>query len=434
MASVGWGILEPLDFNAIDLGRYLFLTPSDRAVRYHAGDLRALGLPDHRVEFFGNGFVYDAAGQLVSGTITSVEESVGEQLVGRFRELSVSVEQFRAWAAPGQTPAAVAAMLAGNDRIAGTPFADYALGHAGNDQMDMGSGDDRALGGPGNDIVNCRSGVDTVLLAGAAADYRLVVWGDNATALPVTGAALAAEGIDKTVAAEAFGFLGSGETLQIGADNFAPLNYVAGYVDLMNAFGADPNAGYNHYVYNGAYEGRTVRFSGYEYLASWSDLEAAFGPSGDTAAASHYIANGRFEGRTVTFDGLAYIASYPNLIRTLGPDENAGAAHYLAEGREAGRSVRFDPLQYLASHGDLIETYGFDRDAASIHYILYGAGEKRRRDTFDAEQYLDNYPDLSAAFGDDVNAATMHFIANGYAEGRKDDPLPQARGAEDFLL
>ncbi len=434
MANVGWGTLEPLDFNAIDFGRYLFLTPSDRAARYHAGDLRTLGLPDHEVEFFGTGFVYDAAGQLVSGVITAVEESVGGQLLGRFRELSVTVEQFRAFAAPGQSPAALAVLLAGDDRIAGSPFADYAAGYGGNDQMDMGSGDDVAFGGPGNDVINCRSGTDTVLLSGVAADYRLVIWADEVSPLPVTGAALAADGVDKLIAAESLSFMASGENVVIGADNFAPLNYIAGYEDLSQAFGADAAAGFDHYIYAGAYEGRAVRFSGYEYLASHADLEAAFGPSGDTAAAAHYITTGRFEGRSVTFDGLAYIASYGDLIRDLGADANAGAAHYLAVGRDDGRSVRFDPLQYVASHPDLILAFGTDRDAASTHFIEHGAAERRARDSFDAEQYLDKYADLRAAFGDDENAATVHYITDGYREGRSDDPTEASGAAGDFLL
>jgi hypothetical protein len=434
MANVGWGTLEPLNFNAIDLGRYLFLTPSDRAARYHAGDLRALGLPDHQVEFFGTGFVYDAAGQLVSGVITAVEESVNDQLLGRFRELSVMVEQFRALAAPGQSQAALAFLLAGDDRIAASPFADYAVGYGGNDFMDMGSGDDVAFGGPGNDVIVARSGTDTVLLSGAAADYQLVIWGDNVAPLPRSGGALAADGVDKLIAAERLSFLASGETLEIGADNFAPLNYIAGYDDLIQVFGANSTAGFDHYIYAGAFEGRGVRFSGFEYLASYDDLLAAFGPSGDEAAAAHYITSGRAEGRAVLFDGLAYVASYRDLIRDLGADDDAGAAHYLAIGRDAGRSVRFDPLQYTAGYDDLIVAFRLDRDAASTHFIQRGLAERRSPDRFDAEQYLDNYADLRAAFGDDENAATIHYITSGYDEGRTDDALRGSRAAEDFLL
>ena len=434
MVSVGWGTITPLDVNSIDFARYFFLTASDRSARYHAGDLRSLGLPDHRVEFFGSGFTYDAAGQLASGLVTSVEESVNDQLIGRFRDLSVTVEQLRAWAAPGQSPLALATLLAGDDRIAASPFADYAAGHGGNDLMDMGSGDDVAYGGPGHDVILCRSGSDQVLLTGNATDYLLVIWGDNVGAVPLSAAALAADGIDKLVAAEGLYFLTSANAIEIGADNFAPLNYVASYGDLMQLYGANASAGFDHYIYAGAYEGRTVQFSGFEYLASHPDLEAVFGPSGDTAAATHYITTGRFEGRAVTFDGLAYIASHDDLIRDLGADANAGAAHYLALGRAEGRTISFDPLQYVASHDDLVLAIGADRDAASAHFILHGSAELRPRDTFDAAQYLDNYDDLKAAFGSDETAATIHYITAGFGEGRRDEPLDGLNGAGDFLL
>jgi Ca2+-binding RTX toxin-like protein len=89
------------------------------------------------------------------------------------------VEQLRAWVGTGQTATALATILAGNDRIAGSPFADYLLGHAGSDQIDLGGGDDTALGGPGNDVINCRSGIDSVGLAGTAADFQQVVWNGN---------------------------------------------------------------------------------------------------------------------------------------------------------------------------------------------------------------------------------------------------------------
>ena len=126
---------------------------------------------------------------------------------------------------------------------------------------------------------------------------------------------MAADGIDKHSSVERLGYLGDSSVLQVGADNFKPLDYIASYGDLMNALGANPQAGFDHFIYAGAYEGRSTSFSGFEYLASNPDLEAAFGTSGDAAAAAHYITNGRFEGRQVTFDGLAYIASYKDLSK-----------------------------------------------------------------------------------------------------------------------
>ncbi|MGD9509522.1 MAG: hypothetical protein AB7I59_15860 [Geminicoccaceae bacterium] len=432
MAVISWGALEPLDFRTIDFARYLALAVTDRAPRFHAGDLRFLGLPDHEVEFFGNGFGYDAAGQLATGTISIFQETVGGQRLGRFSELSVPVEQFRAWSAPGQSPVGLATMLAGDDRIGGSPFADFVNGYTGNDQIDLGGGDDVVIGSAGNDLINGRSGDDVAVLIGRQANYRVVIWADNVGTLPVTGGLLAADGIDKATAIERLGFQGDGSELTIGADNFKPLDYIASYGDLMDAFGANPTAGFDHFIYGGAYEGRSVQFSGFEYLASYPDLEAAFGSSNDVAAAAHYIEAGRFEGRQVTFDGLAYIAGYRDLSRTLGADDDAGAVHYLTIGRAAGREIRFDPLQYIASNDDLIRAFGADRDAGSTHFIEHGRAEGRSPDSFDAGQYLANYADLQAAFGGDENAATIHFITSGFAEGRTDEPLGGA--AADFLL
>lgn len=432
MAVISWGALEPLDFRAIDFARYLALAVTDRAPRYHAGDLRFLGLPNHEVEFFGNGFGYDAAGQLASGTISIFQETVDGQRLGRFSELSVPVPQFRAWSAPGQSEIGLATMLAGDDRIGGSPFADFVNGYGGNDQIDLGGGNDVVIGNAGNDLINGRSGDDVALLAGRQANYLVVVWADNVGTIPLTGGLLAADGIDKAAGIERLSFAGDGSVLTIGADNFKPLDYIASYGDLMAAFGANPTAGFDHFIYGGAYEGRSVQFSGFEYLASYPDLEAAFGSSNDVAAATHYITTGRFEGRQVTFDGLAYIASYRDLSRTLGADDDAGAVHYLTIGRAAGREVSFEPLQYVASYGDLIGAIGVNRDAASTHFIEHGRAEGRSDDSFDAVQYLANYSDLRAAFGTDVDAATVHFITNGFAEGRTDEA--PGRAASDFLF
>jgi hypothetical protein len=66
-------------------------------------------------------------------------------------------------------------------------------------------------------------------------------------------------------------------------------------------------------------EGRAFPF----YSASYGDLINALGANGD-AGAYHYIERGASEGRTTTFDGLDYIASYGDLINALGANEQAG--------------------------------------------------------------------------------------------------------------
>ncbi|WP_420403514.1 S8 family serine peptidase [Nisaea sp.] len=122
-------------------------------------------------------------------------------------------------------------------------------------------------------------------------------------------------------------------------------------------------------------------FSGLEYIASYSDLEAAFGRDAG-AAREHFLNAGVYEGRTVEFDGLEYVASHPDLIGSIGTDRVVAAAHYLDTGRREGRLTNFD-----------------------------------------ADNYMDANPDLAAAFGGDDNLATQHYITSGYFEGRSTGDL-----------
>ena len=171
-----------------------------------------------------------------------------------------------------------------------------------------------------------------------------------------------------------------------------PLDYVASYTDLMNAFGANSAAGHTHYVQNGESEGRVVTFDGLEYIASYGDLISALGANAE-AGAAHYIQAGRFEGRADSFDGLEYIACYGDLINAFKGEVAAnpdivnygcflGSKHFIENGHSEGRTESFDPVQYLA-----------------------------------------NYADLQAAFGADTQLATQHYIVAGYGEGRTDDPV-----------
>ena len=197
---------------------------------------------------------------------------------------------------------------------------------------------------------------------------------------------------------------------------FSPLAYIASYTDLSAAFGTDAAAGAAHYIANGRREGRTISFDPLAYIASYGDLANAFGTNGD-AGAAHYISCGRHEGRTVGFDPLAYIASYGDLADTFGTNGDAGAAHYIANGRAESRTVSFDPLAYLASYGDLAAAFGTDRRNAEIHYIANGRAEGRTV-TFNPLAYLAANGDLAAAFGTDATQAGLHYLTHGRTEGR----------------
>jgi hypothetical protein len=125
---------------------------------------------------------------------------------------------------------------------------------------------------------------------------------------------------------------------------------------------------------------------------------------------------------------LEYIASYTDLMAAFGSDGWAGLNHFTTSGFAEGRTVTFDGLEYIASYVDLIDAFHdqvaatADPDIGANHYIVAGYAESRPPDLFDAAQYLAKYTDLQAAFGTDTEAATIHYITTGYFEGRTDDP------------
>ena len=188
-------------------------------------------------------------------------------------------------------------------------------------------------------------------------------------------------------------------------------------------------------------------FDGLQYIAGYDDLIAAFGANAQ-AGSQHYLAFGQAEGReTDGFDEQQYLENYGDLRSVYGEGDEAGRAatvQYIQFGAGQGRTDEappedFDALQYLASNGDLIQAFGADRGAALEHYIAFGQFEGRETDSFDEGQYLENYTDLQDAFAgldDDAagEAATEHFVQYGFAQGRVDDPLTADAAALDFLV
>jgi hypothetical protein len=272
-------------------------------------------------------------------------------------------------------------MLAGDDTIvgsnqqtdaAGRAIGDHLFGFAGNDSISAGAGFDILNGGPGNDFLDGGPDTDQAVYGGDAAQYKIATYAG--TTGVVSNPSFSVEGVDKLVNIEQLVF--AGQPTATPADNFSPLDYIASYADLSAALGANAQAGFDHYLFAGANEGRTVSFDGLDYIASYRDLIAALGPN-DAAGAAHYIQAGAAEGRTVTFDGLEYIASYGDLIQGLGVNADAGTVHFIAHGAAEGRSVIFNPVSYEIANPDIAAAYGDDLLGATVHYITAGFYEHR---------------------------------------------------------
>ena len=161
-------------------------------------------------------------------------------------------------------------------------------------------------------------------------------------------------------------------------------------------------------------------FDGLQYIASYSDLIAAFGAN-RAAGEQHYLNFGHTEGRAVdTFNETQYLNNYGDLRAAFGTNDQLATQHFITNGLSEGRNddaAQINGLQYIASYGDLIQAFGANAAAGQQHYATFGQGEGRALDTFDETQYLANYADLRAAFGTNTEAATQHFIEHRIHRG-----------------
>ncbi|MEJ8629603.1 hypothetical protein P0F65_06595 [Sphingomonas sp. I4] len=132
----------------------------------------------------------------------------------------------------------------------GNDAANVIIGNAGRNTLSGGAGDDTIVtvtgtaairAGGGFDRVDGGSGSDTLLLGGLQSDYQLLSSG-NRTLL------VTARGATDVTGVEQVGFFNtpaqSFATLQAGTAAFDGLSYIASYSDLRAAFGTDAAKGF----------------------------------------------------------------------------------------------------------------------------------------------------------------------------------------------
>lgn len=134
-------------------------------------------------EFRGSGFKYtkDASGavtDVTAGTVTDVDVVIRNIHVFTVSGANFSAAKLFDFYVEGQHEAALDYILAGNDKISGTNYADYLFGggggdtiggNLGNDTLFGGAGADKLNGHEGNDALNGDAGNDTIF-GGAGAD------------------------------------------------------------------------------------------------------------------------------------------------------------------------------------------------------------------------------------------------------------------------
>jgi Ca2+-binding RTX toxin-like protein len=309
---------------------------------------------------------------------------------------------------------------------------DIIISGLGNDLLSGGAGNDRLTGGGGNDRLDSGPGADTAVYNAAAAAFALLAY-NGAVAVLTHGA----DGDDRLQGIENIQF--TDKTVAAGtAAAFDPWEYLASYADLIRAFGANPQAAFDHYVDSGFVENRaTDLFDPVEYLASNGDLIHAFGLN-PVVAEQHYVTNGFNEHRaTTSFDPLEYLASNGDLIRAFGLNLAVAEQHYVLSGfNEHRATASFDPIEYLASNGDLIRAFGLNLAVAEQHYVLSGFNEHRATASFDPLEYLASNGDLIHAFGLNLTVAEQHYILSGFNEHRPTtsfDPLEYLASNGDLI-
>ena len=293
--------------------------------------------------------------------------------------------------------------------ISGGSASETIVGEGGNDTLLGNGGSDRLVGGAGLDNLNGGDGFDVAVFSASIGQSQAIRYGDQAAVITSTN-----EGSDFLRNIEGIQFA-DGSVNTGDASIFQALDYIASYTDLIAAFGDNGDAGFNHYVIYGASEGRKISFDGLSYVAAYDDLIAAFGTSA-VAGAQHYIVYGNSEGRNDRFDADQYLENYSDLVAAFGNNEVAAIQHYINYGRSEGR-VDFNSLEYIASYDDLRAAFGVDGDAAINHYNAYGRGEGRES-SFDGLSYIASYGDLIAAFGASKTDGAAHYILYGVSEQR----------------
>lgn len=184
MAIVTPGAAYPIDFRLLDVTGLLTGTASVRTstnlvIDYGGGS---------RDEFTGVALAFSAAGEPIGGTITGYKQYLSNVLVGSVEGASASAAQFMTFVKAGDTIGAVLFILAGDDQINGSAFADYLAGGNGNDTILGFGGNDQLIGNAGNDALDGGTGVDAALYGSAAANFTLTRTATGWTVVDKTGA------------------------------------------------------------------------------------------------------------------------------------------------------------------------------------------------------------------------------------------------------
>jgi hypothetical protein len=185
MAKVTGNRNSAFVFGGIDIGGWLHPDGSSQTATLITLDFVGPGPGQGRqTQLTGTGFTFDAFGHATGGLVTGWTQYGNGQQVADFRDFSLPLTEVFAFAAAADRNGLLAAVLAGNDLISGSPFGDVMDGFGSRDTLLGGAGDDTLFGGLGADRLVGGDGAD--LLDGGAGDDRLI-GGDGSDTFVFTG-------------------------------------------------------------------------------------------------------------------------------------------------------------------------------------------------------------------------------------------------------
>jgi Ca2+-binding RTX toxin-like protein len=143
-------------------------------------------------DYYGSGFAYNNQGDVVGGTLNTIEHSVSGAPQYEVTGLAHSASTFNDFLQADNESGLLAFIFNGNDQLTGSSGSDVINSYAGNDFISGktgndvgrgGSGNDTIIGGAGNDVIAGNTGIDTASYQGAASGVtvNLGVAGSQAT-------------------------------------------------------------------------------------------------------------------------------------------------------------------------------------------------------------------------------------------------------------
>ncbi len=182
MATViGGPASEGLDFdNGLDIGSLAYGDPVQTTSSLWQLRTAAEGGGYFLDNLYGVGLTY-SGGQLVGGTLNRWQETVNNQLVFDVQGASAPAATFMTWVRGSQDAVAMQTVLAGDDSVVGTSYADVLRGYDGADTISAGEGNDVVDGGAGTSYLRGDQGND-VITGGSAFDDINGNMGDDTAA------------------------------------------------------------------------------------------------------------------------------------------------------------------------------------------------------------------------------------------------------------